>query len=273
MPMFDVTMWRIGEGLAAYTLAERPELLAAALAIGGVGEEFAGHGLIGRALAVGRRLRDLWPCHTVVLVDEDQEDQEDQEDTVVARGCSVPLAVYGEDRPQLPDHGWDAAVLWAVEDHLDGREPNVACALDIQVDPVRRGAGLAGHTLTALKRATAQAGLRELVCPLRPPDKAGEPFTPMAEYATRIRDDGLPEDRWLRVHVRHGAQIVRIAPFAMTVVEALDRWRAWTGRPFDASGPVAVRGGLVPVVCDLDRDVGVYVEPNVWVRHGCVSRI
>lgn len=260
-------MWRIGDGVVAYTLAERPELLAAALAIGGVGEEFAGHDLIGRALALGRRLRDLWPRHTVVLVDEGRDTG-----GVVARGCGVPLAVYGEDRPQLPDHGWDAALLWAVEDHLDGREPNVACALDIQVDQGRRGAGLAGHALTALKLATAQAGLRDLVCPLRPPDKAGEPFTPMAEYVARVRDDGLPEDRWLRLHVRNGARIVRIAPFAMVVVEALDRWRAWTGQPFDASGPVAVRGGLVPVVCDLDRDLGVYVEPNVWVRHECGNR-
>ena len=251
--------------MSAYTLAERPELLAAALAVGGVGEEFAGHDLVGRALAVGRRLRDLWPRHTVVLVDEKQG--------VVARGCGVPFAVYGEDRPRLPDHGWDAALLWAIEDYLDGREPNVACALDIQVDQGRRGTGLAGHTLTALKRAAAQAGLRELVCPLRPPGKAGEPFTPMAEYAARTRDDGLPEDRWLRVHVRHGARIVKVAPFAMVVVEALDRWRAWTGQPFDASGPVAVRGGLVPVLCDLERDVGVYVEPNVWVRHGAGTEL
>jgi len=258
-------MWQIRAGLVAYTLAERPELLAAALAIGGVGEEFPGHDLVARAFAVGSRLRDHWPRHTVVLVDEG--DGGDGGDGVVARGCSVPLAVYGEDRPQLPDHGWDAALLWAVEDYLDGREPNVACALDIQVDQARRGAGLAGHTLAALKRATARVGLRELVCPLRPPDKAGEPFTPMAEYAARIRGDGLPEDRWLRVHVQAGARIVKVAPFAMVVVEALDRWRAWTGQPFDVSGPVAVRGGLAPVVCDLERDVGVYVEPNVWVRH------
>lgn len=167
-------MWRIRAGLVAYTLAERPELLMAALAIGGVGEEFAGHDLVGRALAVGRRLRDHWPGYTVVLVDEGLDG-----DGVGARGCAVPLAVYGEDR----------------------------------------------------------------------------------------REDGLPEDRWLRLHVRRGARIVKVAPFAMVVVEALDRWRAWTGQPFDASGPVAVRGGLVPVVCDLERDVGMYVEPNVWVRH------
>jgi len=63
-------MWQMAEGLAAYTLAERPELLPAALAVGGVGEEFAGHDLIGWAFAVGSRLCDHWPRHTVVLVKE-----------------------------------------------------------------------------------------------------------------------------------------------------------------------------------------------------------
>lgn len=253
--------------LTAFTLAERPELLEPALSIGGVGDEFAGHDLVGRSLAVGRRLRDLWPSHTVVLVACDGGDG-----AVVARGASVPLSLYGEDRPELPDHGWDAALLWATEDHLDGRAPNAACALDIQVDEAHRGSGLAGHTLAALKAATAAAHLPELVCPLRPPDKAAEPFTPMAEYAARTRPDGLPEDRWLRVHVGHGATIVKVAPFAMVVVGSLGQWRSWTGRPFDTTGPVAIPGGLAPVHCDADLDLGTYVEPNVWVRHRTCRR-
>ena len=253
-------MWKITEQLVAYTLAERPELLEPALVVGGVGEEFAGHDLVARTLPMPHRLRDLWPQHTVVLVDGDE---------VVARGCSVPFAAYTDDRPELPDHGWDAAVLWAVEDRLDGRRPNVACALDITVDDSRRGAGLAGHTLTALRAATELAGLRELVCPVRPPGKAAEPLTPMIEYATQTRPDGLPHDRWLRVHVRQGGQVVKVAPFAMVVVGTLEQWRAWTGEPFDTSGQVAVRGALAPVLCDVDRDVATYVEPSIWVRHQC----
>lgn len=250
-------MWRGADGLVAHTLAERPELLEPALAIGGVGDEFPRHDLVG-SFALGRRLRDLWPRHTLVLLDGDD---------VVARGCSVPLAVYTDDRPELPDHGWDAALVWAIEDHLDRRSPNVACALDIHVDPERRGRGLAGHTLAALRAATGRAGLTELVCPLRPPDKATEPFTPMAEYAVRTRDDGLPRDRWLRAHVRQGGRLAGIAPFAMVVVGTLDQWREWTGEPFDTSGPVPVPGALAPVQSDLDRNLGTYVEPNVWVRH------
>lgn len=36
---------------------------------------------------------------------------------------------------------------------------------------------------------------------------------------------------------------------------------------FAASGQVAVPGALAPVHVSLEQDHGVYVEPNVWVRH------
>jgi hypothetical protein len=75
--------------------------------------------------------------------------------------------------------------------------------------------------------------LTELVVPVLPPDKAAEPLTPMAAYAARRRPDELPADRWLRVHVRAGGLIERVAPFAMTVAADLPTWRRWTGLPFD----------------------------------------
>jgi hypothetical protein len=53
----------------------------------------------------------------------------------------------------------------------------------------------------------------------------------------------------------------------MTISGTLEEWRAWTGLPFDTSGPVAVPGGLVPVQCDAVHGTAVYTEPNVRVRH------
>jgi hypothetical protein len=44
-------------------------------------------------------------------------------------------------------------------------------------------------------------------------------------------------------------------------------WRRWTGMAFDRSGEWVVPGGRVPVHVSLEQDRGVYVEPNVWVRH------
>ncbi|MCD6639370.1 MAG: N-acetyltransferase, partial [Nocardioides sp.] len=85
--------------------------------------------------------------------------------------------------------------------------------------------------------------------------------------AFRTRDDGLPVDPWLRVHVRAGGRIDRVAPRSMVIPGTLEEWREWTGLPFDRTGPVEVPGALAPVLCDAEHGTAVYVEPNVWVRH------
>jgi len=77
----------------------------------------------------------------------------------------------------------------------------------------------------------------------------------------------LPEDPWLRVHVRAGGRIVGTCKRAMVIPGLLDEWRSWTGLPFDVSGPVVVPGALVPVQCSVEHDYAVYVEPGVWVHH------
>ncbi|HEY6738338.1 MAG TPA: hypothetical protein VI076_05765 [Actinopolymorphaceae bacterium] len=89
----------------------------------------------------------------------------------------------------------------------------------------------------------------------------------MSQYIEQRRDDGLPEDPWLRVHVRAGGRIVKVAPTSMVIVGSLEEWRSWTGLPFDRDGDVAVPEALVPVQCNLTHGYAVYVEPNVWVRH------
>jgi hypothetical protein len=36
---------------------------------------------------------------------------------------------------------------------------------------------------------------------------------------------------------------------------------------FPETGPYVIPEALVPVEIDRERDLGRYVEPNVWVRH------
>jgi len=102
---------------------------------------------------------------------------------------------------------------------------------------------------------------------VRPTMKHLEPFVPMAEYVARTDADGLPADPWLRVHVRVGGRIEKVAPTSMVVPGTIADWRRWTGMEFAASGPTVVPGALVPVHVSLEHDHAVYVEPNVWVRH------
>jgi hypothetical protein len=242
------------------SLAERPELFEAAIAIdsdanlGG----FTQHDEIGM-LVHAYRLRDRWPDYFLVLVGDDPPPR--------ARAVMAPLSLDVPGREQLPPNGWDGAVLWAVQDALDGVPPTAACALEINVDPLARGRGISGDAVQAMRDAARGHGLQTLIAPVRPPDKAAEPAVSMSEYASRRRPDGLPEDRWLRVHVRAGGSIVGVAPASMLVVGTLDDWRAWTGHPFDSDGPVEIAGGLVPVVASQALGMAFYAEPNVWVRH------
>lgn len=250
---------RIDQGLSVevFTLAERPELLEPALSLGGVGSKFMQNDWVGR-LAASSLLRDRWPELFSVLLDGGK---------VVARAVSIPFAMGTEGRDELPDHGWDGVLVWAAEDALQERKPNVVAALDIQVAADRRGSGFSAIALAALRDNATRCGFDEVVAPVRPPGKAQEPRGDITEYAWRCREDGLPVDPWLRVHVRAGGEIVKVAPFSMTVQGTLEQWRAWTGLEFDRDGLIDVEGGLVPVVVALPLDLAVYVEPNVWVRH------
>lgn len=188
-------------------------------------------------------------------------------DEPVAKAYSAPFAFGSKGREELPATGWDGVVRWQHADRLAGRAANIATALEIVVLKERQGTGIASTMVKALRDNAFRLGHDVLYAPVRPSQKSEEPETPMDEYAWRVRDDGLPYDAWLRVHVRAGGRILKVCPLSMTIVGTLAQWREWTGLPFDNDGPVIVEGALTPVLVSTAHDVGVYVEPNVWVEH------
>ena len=195
-----------------------------------------------------------------VLVGVDGED-------VVARGFSVPFAFNIPDRAELPDGGWDEVIRWAHEDlHVD-RKPTAVSALEISILPRARSQGNSRLMLEAMKANSRARGFADLFAPVRPSKKHLQPFVPMKDYLDKLRPDSLPHDPWLRTHVRVGGRIVKIAPFAMTIVGTVAQWSKWTGMKFERSGVVAIAGALSPIYVCLEQDYGVYVEPNVWVHH------
>ncbi|MFH8562689.1 N-acetyltransferase [Streptomyces sp. NPDC017988] len=246
------------------TLAERPELAGPLWSMAEDWPEFILHDPVGWSL-IGRIVADL-PEYVLVATDEDS-DRRNGESSVVARAFSVPLALRSRGEPALPDGGWDQVLLWAFSDLRHGKEPDTVSAIEITVDEAARGKGVSARMLAAMRDNARARGFREVVAPVRPNAKHLEPATPIDEYAHRTREDGLPHDPWLRVHVRAGGVIEKVAHASMTVSGSTAQWREWTGLPFDEEGPVEVPGALVPVHCEPERGYGVYVEPNVWVRH------
>ena len=77
----------------------------------------------------------------------------------------------------------------------------------------------------------------------------------------------MPFDSWLRVHIRMGGRIVKVAPCSMVVPGTLAEWSRWTGIRFAESGDLVVPGALAPVHVSREQDHAVYIEPNVWVHH------
>lgn len=230
--------------------AERPDLVERRHELGDAWDEFMYHD------SVANRLWDEQYAHfpdlQLYLVDGD--------DRLLAECNAVPVP-FGAD--ELPDDGWDAALEGAF-----GGEPAAAVsAIAITIGVAERGKGLSGVMLHAMRTAAAARGLRDLVAPVRPSEKHRYPLAPMERYVTWRRDDGLLLDAWLRTHERAGAELVRVAPTSMRISGSVADWERWTRMDFPETGAYVVPGALVPVEIDRERDVGLYVEPNVWMRH------
>lgn len=243
--------------LTITTRAERPEYGPVIWEMPDSWPEFMDHDPI--AWSLYSVVTAAYPELTVVATDEDG--------TVVAHGQATAFRLEVDGRRELPDTGWDQVLMWANSDLRKGIEPDVASALEVSVHPQWQGRGLSAQMIGALRDAAKARGFDTLLAPVRPSHKHLEPNTPMSEYAHRTREDGLPTDPWLRIHVRAGGEICKIAPASMAVAGSLDGWRRWTGLPFDRSGPVEVPNALVPVQCSVEHDHAGYIEPNVWVRH------
>jgi GNAT superfamily N-acetyltransferase len=202
-----------------------------------------------------------YPEFVLAAVDQDRPDR------LVAKGYSVPFTWDEDPSASLPEDGWDGVIVSAAVDRLAGRRGNLVSALEIAVRPDLQGHGVSARMLAAMLASAAALGFPNLVAPVRPSAKHLRPDLSIAAYAALRRDDGLPVDPWLRVHARAGGQIVGVAPRAMTMAGSTAQWRAWTGLPFDTTGPVTVPEALLPVYCDVEQDYAVYCEPAVWVNH------
>ena len=205
-------------------------------------------------------LEERYPQHHMVLLDGA---------AVVGYLRAVPVP-WEPRRVSLPARGWDATVEAAAYAQAGASQQTVSL-LEAAVHPERQGEGLSSVMLSMARTRLAEAGVVDLIAPVRPTGKGPEPTVPMSEYAGRRRADNLPADWWLRTHVRQGAHILGICPVSMTVSGTLADWETWTGEKFHQGGPRQVAGALVPVHVDLDQDHAVYVEPNVWVRHSVVD--
>lgn len=184
---------------------------------------------------------------------------------VVAGGWAVALRWKGA-ADNLPE-GYDGALISAIADHENGVRPDTLCAMAVAVRHDRRGAGLGGQVLSALRTRGVLAGLDRMIAPVRPALKSRYPLAAMTDFARWARGDGTHIDPWIRTHQRLGATILRPAPRSMVVTGTIAEWQDWAGMAFPETGRYVVPGALDLVAIDTGRDQGSYAETNLWMRH------
>jgi GNAT superfamily N-acetyltransferase len=157
--------------------------------------------------------------------------------------------------------------LKAIEDHKSGVTPNIQSAIQIAIHPDYQSQGLSSRMVQAMRGIAKSKGFKYLVAPVRPNQKSNYPLTSIDDYIKWTNDDELPFDAWLRVHARAGAQIVKPCHKAMTIRGTRSEWEQWTGLRFLQSGEYYIPGALKPMEMNIEKDEGVYIEPNVWMVH------
>jgi hypothetical protein len=189
-----------------------------------------------------------------------------EKNCMAAMGNSLPF-YWDHPLQDLPEGGWDWVFLKAIEDHKAGITPNIQSAIQVAIHPDYQSLGLSGSMVQAMRGIARSKRFENLVAPVRPNQKSRYPLTSIDDYIQWTNEDGLPFDAWLRVHARLGARILKPCHEAMTIRGTRSEWEKWTGLKFPQSGPYYIPGALRPVDMNIEKDEGIYIEPNVWMVH------
>ncbi len=185
---------------------------------------------------------------------------------IVGIGNSIPL-FWNEKLENLPEEGWNWAIVKGFKDKEKNIKPNLLCALSITINPKYQGKGISTEMIRSMVQIGKKHNLESLIIPVRPTLKKDYPLTDIEQYITWNREDGQLFDPWLRVHEKLGGEIIKVCSKAMNISGTISEWENWTGMKFFESRKYCIPGALKPVAFDIKKDVGIYIEPNVWVKH------
>jgi len=187
-------------------------------------------------------------------------------DEIVAIGNSTHLN-WQKPFVELPDSGLDWAMEKASNDLKRGSNSNLLIGLQILVNEKYQGYGISFEMMKIMKNIAKTNGLDNIALPVRPTLKCNYPLIPIDDYVNWQREDGLPYDPWLRVHIKIGGKIVGVCNRSMDISGSVSEWEKWTGLTFPYSGNYIVDKALIPVNIDKEKNIGKYIEPNVWIVH------
>lgn len=188
------------------------------------------------------------------------------ENRVVAVGHSLPFR-WDLELADLPEEGWDWVIEKAIQDDKNGVTPNILAAVFVGVREEYKKHGLSRSILLSFQPTARTHGFENLVIPVRPNEKPNYPLTSMDDYITWKNEAGMPFDAWLRIQERAGGKFIKVCHRSKTVRGSRMEWESWTGMKFPQSGLYIIPGALNPMEINIEKDEGIYIEPNVWIVH------
>ena len=201
------------------------------------------------------RIYDAFADFLLLIVDADG--------SLAGAGFTIPVSWSGRSE-DLPATIEDIIVNGL---QASPHSANHLMAVAALVDNRYRGQKLSAEILKQMKQLAQRHGLLSVTVPVRPTWKARYPLQSMESYAGWKRADGLCYDPWLRTHQRLGARMIKCVASTLDVTGSIEQWQQWTGMIFPQSGSYIVDGALQPVDIDVDADIGIYHDPNVWMLH------
>lgn len=185
---------------------------------------------------------------------------------IIGIGNAVPIHWQGP-FTDLPDTGLDWAMEKAGKDFQSGLKPNLLIGVQILINATFQSHGMSYEMLRIMKDIARSNGIDSIALPVRPTLKSDYPLTPIEKYVNWQNQDNLPFDPWIRVHIKAGGRVVGICHQSMIIKGTVSDWEKWTGLIFPETGDYVINKALTSILIDKNRDIGTYIEPNVWVIH------
>lgn len=187
----------------------------------------------------------------------------DGNDSLIGGGFTVPVSWNGE-LDTLP-----SSIEKIVENGLNCKRSSANTLIPVAalVDKRVRGENISTEILKQMKSLAIRRGFLNLIVPVRPTWKTRYPLQSIESYAKWQNKDGLLYDPWLRTHQRLGATVIKCVKSTLKIKGTIEDWEKWTGMIFPESGEYVVTNALQPVQIDIQSNIGVYHEPNVWMQH------
>lgn len=193
-----------------------------------------------------------------------------ERDDILAVINTVPIH-FDKSLHELPDEGWDWGVRNSIATYQKGIKPNLLMGVQIVVNKNHQGKGLSALAVKEMANLARKKEFNNLVIAVRPSDKHHYPLIPIENYIKWQNENNLPFDNWLRVHAKAGGKIIKPCPKSMAIPGTISEWKAWTNMDFPGSGSFIIPGALNPISIDLEKELGLYIEPNVWICHKIVN--